>query len=176
MLVSRVTDILQRPIRNLLVLGTVLGGLVTFFFSGMSGEILRWHGQHSVNTVTYEPAGTQFYVATTGSDSNNGTSTSAPWRTIQKAMNSATPSSTVNIMAGTYHERPALGVSGTSGNYITFQPYGFSVPVGGCGGYSGVVCGGDQVILQQVPESPEYLPSQGRDGCASCHLCLGACA
>jgi len=129
------------------VLGTVLGGLVTFFFSGMSGEILRWHGQHSVNTVTYEPAGTQFYVATTGSDSNNGTSTSAPWRTIQKAMNSATPSSTVNIMAGTYHERPALGVSGTSGNYITFQPYGFSVPVGGCGGYSGVVCGGDQVIL-----------------------------
>jgi hypothetical protein len=129
------------------VLGTVLGGLVTFFFSGMSGQILRWHGKHSVNTVTYEPAGTQFYVATTGSDSNNGTSTSAPWRTIQKAMNSVAAGSTVNIMAGTYQERLALNVSGTSGNYITFQPYNFSVPIGGCGGYSGVACGGDQVIL-----------------------------
>src|SRR5207245_6766679 len=37
--------------------------------------------------------------------------------------------------------------SGTSGNYITFQPYNFSVPTGGCGGYTGVTCGGDQVIL-----------------------------
>jgi hypothetical protein len=50
-------------------------------------------------------------------------------------------------MAGTYQERLTLNVSGTSGNYITFQPYNFSVPTGGCGGYTGVTCGGDQVIL-----------------------------
>lgn len=62
-------------------------------------------------------------------------------------MNSATPGSTVNIRAGTYHERLSLNVSGTPGNYITFQPYGFNVPAGGCGGYTGVTCGGDQVIL-----------------------------
>jgi hypothetical protein len=67
--------------------------------------------------------------------------------TIQKAMNSATPGSVVNIRAGTYHERLALHVSGAPGNYITFQPYGFNVPSGGCGGYTGVPCGGDQVIL-----------------------------
>lgn len=62
-------------------------------------------------------------------------------------MDSATPGSTVNIRAGTYHERLSLNVSGTPGNYITFQPYGFSVPSGGCGGYTGVACGGEQVIL-----------------------------
>jgi hypothetical protein len=91
--------------------------------------------------------GPQFYVSTTGNDANNGTSVSTAWRTIQKAMNSATPGSTVNILAGTYNERLTLGVSGTAGNYITVQPYGFSVPAGGCGGYTGIACAGDQVVL-----------------------------
>ena len=91
-------------------------------------------------------ASVNYYVSPNGSDSNPGT-VSSPWLTIQHAMNSATPGSTVNIHAGTYHERLSLNVSGTPGNYITFQPYGFNVPSGGCGGYSGVVCGGDQVIL-----------------------------
>jgi hypothetical protein len=86
-------------------------------------------------------------VATTGNNASSGTSPSAPWRTIQHAMSSATPGSTVNIMAGTYQERLSLNVSGTSGSYITFQPYNFSVPATGCGGYTGVTCGGDQVIL-----------------------------
>ena len=94
-----------------------------------------------------EPTGQQFYVATNGNDANSGTEPAEAWRTIQKAMNSATPGSTVNIMAGTYRERLTLNVSGSEGNHITFQPNGFSVPVGGCGGYTGVACGGDQVIL-----------------------------
>src|ERR1700730_5445754 len=97
--------------------------------------------------VSSAPEGPQFYVSTTGNDANSGTSLSAPWRTIQKALNSATPGSTVNITAGTYNERLTLGVSGTAGHYITFQPYNFSVPASGCGGYTGVACGGDQVIL-----------------------------
>jgi Domain of unknown function (DUF5123)/Protein of unknown function (DUF1565) len=88
-----------------------------------------------------------FYVSAAGNDANSGTSVSTPWRTIQKAMNSATPGSTVNILAGTYNERLTMGVSGTPGNYITFQPYGFTVPGTACGGYSGTPCGGDQVIL-----------------------------
>jgi hypothetical protein len=95
--------------------------------------------------------GPQSYVSTTGNDVNNGTSLSTPWRTIQKAMNSATPGSTVNIVAGTYNERLTLGVSGTVGNYITFQPNGFTVPPGGCGGYTGTPCGGDEVILDYTP-------------------------
>jgi parallel beta-helix repeat protein len=97
-------------------------------------------------TAVPTPTGPQFYVATNGDDSNPGT-IDQPWRTIQKAMNSATAGSTVNIRAGTYNERLTLNVSGNSGNYITFQPYGFSVPSGGCGGYTGAACGGDQVVL-----------------------------
>jgi Protein of unknown function (DUF1565) len=105
------------------------------------------HEGRTGNSAAKAPAGSQFYVATTGNNASSGTSPSAPWRTIQHAMSSATPGSTVNIMAGTYQERLSLNVSGTSGSYITFQPYNFSVPATGCGGYTGVTCGGDQVIL-----------------------------
>jgi hypothetical protein len=95
---------------------------------------------------TPTPTGPQFYVALDGNDANPGT-LAQPWRTIQKAMSSATAGSTVNIRGGTYQERLSMNVQGTSGNPITFQPYGFSVPAGGCGGYTGVACGGEQVIL-----------------------------
>ncbi|WP_242343897.1 choice-of-anchor D domain-containing protein [Anaeromyxobacter terrae] len=71
------------------------------------------------------PSGPQFYVATTGNDANPGTE-AQPWRTIQKAMNSATAGSTVNIKGGTYPERLTVNVSGTAGSYITFQPYGYA--------------------------------------------------
>src|SRR5437762_9606111 len=119
----------------------------------------------SLLTVTVRAQ--QLYVAPNGSDANNGTSPSAPWRTIQKAMNSATPGSTVNIVAGTYNERLTVGVSGTAGNYITFQPYNFSVPSGGCGGYTGVTCGGDQVILDYgylgtVTDGIPFLDIEGK--------------
>jgi hypothetical protein len=130
-----------------IVVGIVLSGLVTVFFVGPSDQMRRGHGARPASSVLGPPVGPQFYVATTGNDANTGTSTSAPWRSIQKAMNSAATGSTVNIMAGTYQERLTMDVSGTSGNYITFQPYNFSVPTGGCGGYTGVTCGGDQVIL-----------------------------
>src|SRR5467141_574996 len=120
--------------------------ILVFGFAAFFSNTLFWAvSQNDVST------GPQFYVSTTGNDVNNGTSLSTPWRTIQKAMNSATPGSTVNILAGTYNERLTLGVSGTAGNYITFQPNGFSVPPGGCGGYTGTRCGGDQVILDYTP-------------------------
>jgi hypothetical protein len=88
-----------------------------------------------------------FYVSTTGNDANAGTTIGTAWRTIQHSMNAATAGSTVNIIAGTYHERLTMGVSGSSGNIITFQPNNFSIPPTGCGGYTGVTCGGDSVIL-----------------------------
>src|SRR6266568_8304724 len=129
------------------VLGTVVSGLVIVSFVSKPEGAVRGHDGRSVNSAVEAPAGSQFYVATTGNDSNMGTSTLAPWRTIQHAMSSATPGSTVNIMAGTYHETLVLKVSGTAGNYVTFQSHNFSAPSGGCGGYTGVTCGGDQVIL-----------------------------
>jgi hypothetical protein len=65
-------------------------------------------------------AASTYYVATNGSDSNAGTE-SAPWKTIQKAMNSATAGSTVYIKGGTYYEIVTVGVNGTAGAYITFR-------------------------------------------------------
>lgn len=91
------------------------------------------------------PSGPQLYVSTTGNDANPGTE-ALPWRTIQKAMNSATAGSTVNVKAGTYRERLRVGVSGAAGSYITFQPYGFT-GAPRCGGFTGIRCGGDQVVI-----------------------------
>ncbi len=108
--------------------------------------VIEWSRLSALPPAPGPTVTASYYVAPNGSDSNPGT-LGAPWLTIQKSMNSATPGSFVNIRSGTYHERLTLNVSGTAGNYVTFQPYGFSVPSGGCGGYTGVVCGGEQVIL-----------------------------
>ena len=64
-----------------------------------------------------------WYVATTGSNSNAGTSLAAPFRTIQQAALVARPGDTVYICAGTYHETVTPANSGTSAAPITFEPY-----------------------------------------------------
>jgi len=69
-----------------------------------------------------------FYVAISGDDNNPGTDPAAPWRTIQKAFDAATPGSTVNVAAGRYRERPVLNVSGNeTDGFITFQAVGRAV-------------------------------------------------
>jgi hypothetical protein len=89
--------------------------------------------------------GPQLFVATNGDDGNPGTK-DQPWRTIQKAMDSATPGSTVNIRAGTYNERLSVNVSGATNAPIVFQPYGFGASPS-CGGYTGADCAGENVVL-----------------------------
>jgi hypothetical protein len=73
-----------------------------------------------------EPAAagaSSYYVAQNGSDKNPGTE-AKPWKTIQKAAESATPGSTVQIKAGTYYEKVNIKVSGTSNKTaITFTNY-----------------------------------------------------
>ena len=63
------------------------------------------------------------HVAPTGSDAAGGTA-AAPWRTIQKAAQSAAPGETVLIHAGTYAETVTVGVSGAEGKPITFKAAG----------------------------------------------------
>lgn len=75
-----------------------------------------------------------YYVATTGSDSNNG-SAEAPFRTIQKAANMAKAGDAVLIREGTYKEKvkPANSGNATDG-YITFTSYnGETVTIDGAG-------------------------------------------
>jgi parallel beta-helix repeat protein/VCBS repeat-containing protein len=69
-------------------------------------------------------AGSTFYVATTGSDSNPGTQ-ALPWKTIQKAANTMTAGDTVTVESGDYSsQRVTITNSGASGNSITYQAHG----------------------------------------------------
>jgi len=61
----------------------------------------------------------EYHVTKDGSDGNSGSETS-PWKSIQHAMDYATPGSTVHIHAGIYKEALYVNVSGTDNNYITF--------------------------------------------------------
>jgi hypothetical protein len=64
---------------------------------------------------------TNLYVATTGSDSNPGTLSSAPLRTIVKASQLAKPGDVVNVADGTYTGGFLTSSSGTATARITYK-------------------------------------------------------
>jgi hypothetical protein len=68
---------------------------------------------HAVRAATYT-------VSPTGNDAGSGLA-GAPWRTIQKAANSASAGDTVLIAGGTYAEKVNITRSGTPGNPIVFR-------------------------------------------------------
>src|SRR5690349_6542535 len=63
---------------------------------------------------------TTYHVATTGNDTNDGSSGS-PWKTIKHSFSVVVAGDTVNIHGGTYSEYLTSAPSGTSGNPITWQ-------------------------------------------------------
>jgi hypothetical protein len=71
-------------------------------------------------TSTSTPSGSTFYVSPTGSDSAAGSS-SAPWRTIQKAAGTLKAGQTAIVSAGNYGERVSIANSGTLTAPITLQ-------------------------------------------------------
>lgn len=74
-------------------------------------------------------SGTTYYVSSSGSDSNPGTSINAPFQTIQKAADVAVAGDTVFIRGGTYREQVDVVNSGTPGNDINFFAYPGETPV-----------------------------------------------
>jgi hypothetical protein len=63
------------------------------------------------------------FVSTTGNNANPGTQV-LPWKTFQKAANSAKPGNVICLRAGVYTEVVTINVSGSaSGGVITFQSY-----------------------------------------------------
>ena len=60
------------------------------------------------------------YVSTSGRDTNAGTSSTAPLRTIQRASNLAKPGDTVHVAPGTYAETITSSVNGTASARIRF--------------------------------------------------------
>ena len=88
-----------------------------------------WSGFTSGSTtgITGGTYNATYYVATTGNDSNSGTSTS-PWRTIQKALNTAVAGNAIFVKAGTYHDSWMHFVnSGTLGSPILLHNFGTDV-------------------------------------------------
>ncbi|HYH08633.1 MAG TPA: right-handed parallel beta-helix repeat-containing protein [Thermoanaerobaculia bacterium] len=74
-----------------------------------------------------------YYVATSGSDANNG-SVSAPFKTISYAASKTVPGDVVNVRAGVYNERVKIANSGTEAARITVRAYpGEKVTIDGTG-------------------------------------------
>ncbi|MDA7501885.1 right-handed parallel beta-helix repeat-containing protein [Chitinophagales bacterium] len=68
-------------------------------------------------------AQTNRYVSSDGDDGNSGSSIALAWRTVQHAMDNASPNTAVHILSGTYTEKVYVNVSGSVGSPITFQNY-----------------------------------------------------
>ena len=63
-----------------------------------------------------------YYVSKQGNDNNDG-SKEHPWKTIQKAVNSAQAGETVYVKEGTYEEGVIITTSGTADKRITFSNF-----------------------------------------------------
>lgn len=78
----------------------------------------------NVQSSPVSAAGTEYYVATDGSDSNPGTM-SAPWKTLQHAAEEADPGSLIYVRGGVYNQKLKITRSGTaSQGPIIFKNYG----------------------------------------------------
>jgi hypothetical protein len=75
-----------------------------------------------------ESTGATFYVAPTGSDANPGTPT-APWRTVQKALNTLTAGQVALVRQGTYTESLRMVRGGTATAPITIRNYPGERPI-----------------------------------------------
>lgn len=77
------------------------------------------------------PSSQTYYVSPTGSNSNNGTSLSTPFQTIDHAMNQVLPGDTIYLRGGTYSEFVSIEAesSGTAAHRVTILPYGNETPI-----------------------------------------------
>lgn len=100
-----------------------------------SDDFPIWSDIEDFESELNAAAVTTYYVSGTGSDSNNGRSTSSPFRTLQKAANLTNPGDTVYIMNGTYTNSVPGSIilnidrSGAPGAYIRYRAYPGHQPV-----------------------------------------------
>jgi hypothetical protein len=75
---------------------------------------------------------TDYYVSTTGSNANPGTSTGQAWQTLEYAASQIAAGDDVFVLAGTYNLAAPLvfdNLTANSGNPTTIQPYNNAVVV-----------------------------------------------
>jgi hypothetical protein len=92
------------------------------------------------NITTVVSANTNYYVSTTGSNSNNGSS-GAPWQTIAYAVTKAGPGITINVASGTYNETADVAINAggsAAGGYFILKS---TTPGGAIINGSGVTVG-----------------------------------
>jgi hypothetical protein len=73
--------------------------------------------------------GKAYFVATTGSDSNAGTSLTTPFKTINKAVGLASAGDTIDVRAGTYTESVVIRRAGSATKWISLRGYNGERPV-----------------------------------------------
>jgi len=73
--------------------------------------------------------GRTFYVSPTGSDTSAGTSLSAPFKTISKAVNTVAAGDVIEVRAGTYNETVLPRTAGTAAAWITLRGYNGERPI-----------------------------------------------
>lgn len=122
----------QIPVLNK-VLGIFLLGLALILYLGsIAGSDLGGNSTNPVPTSTAKsnaPVGNTFYVSPNGDDSNPGTQ-SQPWKTVQKAADSAQPGHKIFVLSGNYAERVVISRSGSANQHIIFQAQGSVVLYG----------------------------------------------
>lgn len=97
--------------------GTITGEVTKVDDPNASGGKYARLGNVVVPTITPTPSGPQLYVSTTGLDTNPGTQT-APFRTVQKGINTAVAGTTINVGPGIYNEKIVITRSGTANGWI----------------------------------------------------------
>ena len=78
---------------------TIFPAALTYNPNGTSAAT-RWGTTY--NTSTFRPTGTQYYVSTTGDDTNGNGSSGSPWATLQHAHDTAAAGSRIMVAPGRY--------------------------------------------------------------------------
>jgi hypothetical protein len=94
--------------------------LKTFTRSSKSSKAMLFAGFATLLMTSTVVSAANLYVSTAGLDTNAGTSSSAPLRTIQRAANLAKPGDTVHVAPGKYAEAVTSSVNGTATARIRF--------------------------------------------------------
>jgi parallel beta-helix repeat protein len=99
-----------------------------------TSDIPTWDELEDVDNTLNAAATTVYYVSGTGADTNNGKSSSTPFRTLQRAADLTNPGDTVYIMNGTYTDSVGAHIlfiarSGAPGAYIRYKAFPGHTPV-----------------------------------------------